>query len=319
MYKLLYKNHIVTISLSIIVFIIISWQFLTSDTPIGQGQLINPLVLHFDNALNMYYLKKAILFLFVILTIGFLMSIQIGYLKISNTFTFLPTLLFYIFISFLFRFKIEFESIYILLFLVISNFVFINLLNTKIRMRHFYAIGYMFSMALVFNFQFVIFFIPIMILIFRFESNGWKDILALFLGVLLILYFLFSWLYLKDSLYIFGLFMKSFTQSGFLFVFEKFIGFAVFFILIWILFTYKSQALTITNRNIFFIQYLYFLFAIIYAVLFSTKNYSAAMPLVYLGTVFFASNIILTKSPKYKNIYLILLFIAFITNIILTN
>jgi hypothetical protein len=113
--------------------------------------------------------------------------------------------------------------------------------------------------------------------------------------------------------------MKSFTQSGFLYVFEKFIGFALFFILIWILFTYKSQALTITNRNIFFIQYLYFLFAIIYAVLFSTKNYSAAMPLVYLGSVFFASNIILTKSTKYKNIYLILLFIAFITNIILTN
>lgn len=319
MYKLLYKNHIVTISLSIIVFIILSWQFLSSDTPIGQGQFVNPLVHRFDNAFNMYYLKKAILFLVVILSIGFLMSIQIGYLKISNTFTFLPTLFFYIFISFLFRFNIEFESIYILLFLIISNFVFINLLNTKIRMKHFYAIGYMFSMGLIFNIQFIIFFIPIMILIFRFENNGWKDIMAFFLGMFLILYFLFAWLYLSDSLDLFSSLIKSFIQSGFLFVFEKFVGFALFFILFWILFTYKSQALTITNRNIFFIQYLYFIFAVIYAVLFSTKNYSAAMPLVYLGTVFFASNIILTKSTKYKNIYLILLFIAFITNIILTN
>jgi hypothetical protein len=314
MYNLLSKNIVLSFFITLIISICLGFQlFGIPDSQIVINSKV-PLLNFFVEEWGLTLFKFRVLFYILNIFVAFYLAYLLADVKISNIFSFVPSIIYLIHVSFALKMQLNIEMFFQLIFLVLSTHFISLLLKEKKSVDYFFATGFVLGFLILLQFHNIIYLIFYLIIIYRFQTRGVKDLLAFFIGLGTIIFLLFSYLYLSNKLeYIanFSLFhigkIKIVNSWGA-------ILFCVIILIEWLSFSPKVNVLNISNRKLYFFFLIMFVSSIFIAIIRLLDGQNDFLNLSYFGGVYLSSIVITVKSKKINNIILILLLLGFLIN-----
>jgi hypothetical protein len=314
MYNLLSKNILLSFFIALIIAICVGIQlFGIADSQIilySKVPLLNFLVKEW----GITAFKFKLFFYIFNLIIAFYLAYLLADVKISNIFNFVPSIIYLIHVSLGLKTQLNVEILIQLIFLGLATHFISLLLKEKKSVDYFFASGFVIGFLVVLQYSYFVYFVFYLIIIYRFQTSGIRDLLAFIIGVVTMLFILFCYLYVGDKLsyvsssFLMDLGVVKIKNSGWSFVFC-----AIVFIE-WLAFSPKVNVLNISNRKLYFFFLIMFFSTIIIAVLRFFEGENDFLNLSYFGGVYLSSLVITNKSKKINNIILILILLGFLIN-----
>jgi hypothetical protein len=314
MYNLLSKNIVLSFFITLIISICLGFQLFG----IPDGQIVInskvPLLNFFVEEWGLTLFKFRVLFYILNIFVAFYLAYLLADVKISNIFSFVPSIIYLIHVSFALKMQLNIEMFFQLIFLVLSTHFISLLLKEKKSVDYFFATGFVLGFLILLQFHYIVYLIFYLIIIYRFQTRGVKDLLAFFIGLGTIIFLLFSYLYLSNKLEYITNF--SFFHIGKIKIVNSWgaILFCVIILIEWLSFSPKVNVLNISNRKLYFFFLIMFVSSIFIATIRLLDGQNDFLNLSYFGGVYLSSIVITVKSKKINNIILILLLLGFLIN-----
>lgn len=314
MYNLLSKNIVLSFFITLIISICLGFQlFGIPDSQIVINSKV-PLLNFFVEEWGLTIFKFRVLFFILNIFVAFYLAYLLADVKISNIFSFVPSIIYLIHVSFALKMQLNTEIFFQLIFLVLSTHFISLLLKEKKSVDYFFATGFVLGFLILLQFHYIVYLIFYLIIIYRFQTRGVKDLLAFFIGLCTIIFLLFSYLYLSDKLEYITNF--SFFHIGKIKIVNSWgsILFCVIILIEWLSFSPKVNVLNISNRKLYFFFLIMFVSSIFIAIIRLLDGQNDFLNLSFFGGVYLSSIVITVKSKKINNIILILLLLGFLIN-----
>ncbi len=314
MYNLLSKNIVVSFFITLIIIICLGIQlFGIQDDQIALSSKV-PLINFFIQTWGITVFKFKLFFYLINILISFYIAYLLADVKISNIFSFVPSIIYLIHISFAIKTQLNIEILFQLLFLGFSTHFISLMLKEKKTVDYFFASGFLLGFLMLIHFFYFVYLVSYLIIIYRFQTSGIKDLLAFFLGIATSLIYMLSYLYLTDNLS-YLLLSSSFHKSE-INVINNWVSFMFCFIILieWLSFSPKINVLNISNRKLYFFFLIMFFSTIVFTFIKMLEGQNDFLNLSYFGGIYLSSFVITIKSKKINNIILILLLLGFLIN-----
>lgn len=314
MYNLLSKNIVLSFFITLIISICLGFQlFGIPDSQIVLNSKVS-LLNFFVEEWGLTIFKFRVLFYSLNIFVAFYLAYLLADVKISNIFSFVPSIIYLIHVSLALKMQLNTEIFFQLIFLVLSTHFISLLLIEKKSVDYFFATGFVLGFLILLQFHYIVYLIFYLIIIYRFQTRGVKDLLAFFIGLCTIIFLLFSYLYLSDKLEYITNF--SFFHIGKIKIVNSWgsILFCVIILIEWLSFSPKVNVLNISNRKLYFFFLIMFVSSIFIAIIRLLDGQNDFLNLSFFGGVYLSSIVITVKSKKINNIILILLLLGFLIN-----
>lgn len=317
MYNLLSKNIVLSFFITLIIVIFVGIQiFSIADTQIILYSKV-PLLNFFVSEWGITAFTFKLYFYILNLIIAFYLAYLLTDVKISNMFNFLPSFIYLIHVGMALKTQLNVDVFIQLLFLGLSTHFTSLLLKEKKSVDYFFACGFITGFLIVLQYFYIVYFAFYLIIIYRFQTKGIKDLLAYIIGVFTMLFILFSYLYIGDDL---GFVSHNFLREFEVVKIKNSIGSILFCVIVfieWLAFSPKVNVLNISNRNLYFF-FLIMLFSTFFiAILRFFVGEIDLLNLSFFGGVYLSSWLITNKSIKINNIILILILIGYFINFVI--
>lgn len=314
MYNLLSKNIVLSFFITLIISICVGIQlFGVPDSQIVINSKV-PLLNFFVEEWGLSIFKFRVLFYVLNIFVALYLAYLLADVKISNIFSFVPSIIYLIHISFALKMQLNTEILFQLIFLVLATHFIALLLKEKKSVDYFFATGFVLGFLILIQIQYLVYLFFYLIIIYRFQTGGVKDLLSFFIGLCTVIFLLFSFLYLYNKLeYVTPI---HFLNLGKIKIINSWgtLLFCAIILIEWLSFSPKVNVLNISNRKLYFFFLIMFVSSIIISIIRLINGQNDFLNLSFFGGVYLSSIVITIKSKKINNIILILLLLGFLIN-----